>query len=100
MLHWPLAQAGVPWLELQAWPHPPHAATEVLMFTSQPLAILPSQLAKPALQVYWQAPAVQDAAVMFGGALVVQLLPQPPQLVRLVPVLISQPLPRFPSQLA
>jgi hypothetical protein len=36
MLHWLTAQAGVPWLELHACPHPPQADTLPLVSVSQP----------------------------------------------------------------
>jgi hypothetical protein len=44
MLHAPTLQAAVPLTELQAAAQPPQAAVLVLVFVSQPLAALPSQL--------------------------------------------------------
>jgi len=66
------------------------------VLTSQPLESTPSQLAKPAAQV----PRVQRPATQLAAALANwQLLPHTPQLVTLVPVLVSQPLTLLPSQL-
>ncbi len=63
---------------------------------SQPLAALPSQSPVPRLQlVQPQLPATQ-LGVPFGQA---QTLPQLPQLLTLVAVLVSQPSLRLPLQL-
>jgi hypothetical protein len=76
-------------------PQPPQAALSVRVSTSQPLAVLPSQLAKPALQLAMaQAPAAQ-LAVALGSA---QARPQAPQCAGLLWVLASQPLLATPSQ--
>ncbi len=44
-------------------PQPPQLFRSVLVLISQPLAALPSQLAKPAEQAMLQAPAEQGVAV-------------------------------------
>jgi hypothetical protein len=72
MLQLPLEQAGAPFTVLQAAPQPPQLVVSVLLLISQPLAWLPSQLRKPAVQVYWQLPSEQPVAVMLGGALAAQ----------------------------
>jgi len=68
-----------------------------LVFVSQPLATLPSQLPKPALHAASRQAPPAHAVVALGNA---QIAPQPPQLPRLVLVLVSQPFVASPSQLA
>jgi hypothetical protein len=65
-------------------------------FVSQPLLPLPSQLPQPGLQAGMQAPPVHMVAP-FG---LTQGMLQPPQLLTLFWMLVSQPLPALPSQLA
>jgi hypothetical protein len=77
-------------------PQRPQLVAVVLRLVSQPLAALPSQSPKPALQVSRHAPAVQ-AAVWFAPA--VHARPQAPQCMSEVPVLVSHPLALFMSQL-
>jgi hypothetical protein len=60
---------------------------------SQPLAELPSQLPKPALQVMPQSPAAQVAVPL----VLLQTVLQPPQCVGVLR-LVSQPLAALPSQ--
>ena len=98
MLQLPLEQAGAPLTVLQAPPQDPQFRVSVFLLISQPLAWLVSQSRKPAAQVYWHAPSAQPVAVMFGGALAAQSLPQVPQLAELVLRFASQPLPASPSQ--
>jgi hypothetical protein len=77
MRHTPMTHAAVllgP--EAQALPQAPQLPALLLRFTSQPLAGSPSQLAKPALQVSWQAPMTQLAAALAPTG---QALPQRPQ---------------------
>jgi hypothetical protein len=62
--------------EAHALPQAPQLPALLLRFTSQPLAGSPSQLAKPALQVSWQAPMTQLAAALAPTG---QALPQRPQ---------------------
>ena len=50
MPHWPPVQNGEPWLLLQTAPQAPQLPTCVSVFVSQPLAGLPSQSAKGAVQ--------------------------------------------------
>jgi hypothetical protein len=69
--------------------------TLVLVLVSQPLLIKPSQLPKPALQVMLQVPAEQAAVPL----LLLQALPQPPQLAVLFRF-TSQPLAGLLSQSA
>jgi hypothetical protein len=81
-------------LSLQLVLHAPQFAPSVFVFTSQPLAMLPSQLAKPELQlVMVQVPVEQDAVALAG----LQAVPHAPQLVRELSW-VSQPLVAFPSQ--
>jgi hypothetical protein len=94
--HAPAAHTVLPLGLLQATPHPPQFES-VFSGVSQPFAALPSQLPNPALQdtsaqvPFWQAPT---------PFAYVQALLQAPQLVRLVLVLVSQPLLGLASQLA
>src|SRR5207248_1880124 len=89
----PSVQVLVDWLvPEQAVPQPPQLATLVWVLISQPLARRSlSQSAKPAAQVPVQLPAVQ---VLVAWLVPGQAAPQPPQLAKLVWVLISQPLAR------
>jgi hypothetical protein len=78
-----------------AAPHAPQAALSVRVSTSQPLAGLMSQSAKPAAQaVTAHAPAAHDA-VALGSA---HARPQAPQWVVAVVTSVSQPLAAAPSQ--
>lgn len=66
----------------------------VFVSTSHPLVAMPSQLARPALQIGWQLPLVHVVEPPgFEHA-----VPQVPQLLVLVLVLVSQPLFALPSQ--
>ncbi len=78
--------------------HAPQLALSALVFTSHPLAAMPSQSAKPVAHVpSAQVPAVQ-VAVAFANT---HRLPQPPQLFRSVPrTLVSQPVLAIASQSA
>ena len=88
--HTPLTQEVVHTL-----PQPPQLFRSVLVLISHPLAALPSQLAKPALQAMLHAPAKQE-----GVPLVLEhAAPQPPQLAVSAASDFSQPLPVLPSQL-
>jgi hypothetical protein len=92
--HTPLTQFGVPPAVEQALPQVLQWLTFVLRLISQPLAVLPSQFAKPALQPITQLP---DGQV--GDALALpQMLPQPPQFVVVLMSDVSQPLAALPSQ--
>ena len=71
---------------LQTTPQPPQFDV-VVVETSQPLAALPSQLPKPALQVIPQAPFVHDAVPF----VLLQTLPQALQLSGSVLMFFSQP---------
>ena len=68
----PAEQVAVPFELLHDSPHPPQFPALVFRSTSQPFSRLPSQLAKPALQLYWQLPSAQPVAVMFAGVLAAQ----------------------------
>jgi hypothetical protein len=57
--HAPPEQVVEPLAFVQACPQPPQCDVLVLVFASQPFEALLSQLAKPALQVGMQEPAVQ-----------------------------------------
>jgi hypothetical protein len=76
-------------------PHIPQCDELFVVLVSQPLFGLPSQLAKPALQFGAQTP-FEHATPPFGF---VHCMPQPPQWLVLVLVLVSQPLFGLPSQL-
>jgi hypothetical protein len=97
----PSGQAQAPAAQVplvgQARPHMPQFWTLLAVATSQPLAALPSQLAKPAAQVATaHAPAAHVAAPL-GAA---HVRPHIPQFAALVRVSTSQPLPGLPSQSA
>jgi hypothetical protein len=78
---------------VQAVPQVPQFVV-VLRGTSQPFEASPSQLPNPALQAMPQEPEVHDGVPLVA----LQERPQPPQLVRLLLVSVSQPLPLLPSQ--
>jgi len=95
--HAPATQVAVPLVAVQARLHMPQWVRLVRVSTSQPLAGLPSQSAKPALQApIAQVPAAQMAAAL--GKL--HARPHMPQWAALVRVSASQPLAALPSQLA
>ena len=100
MAHCPAEQLGVPLALLQAEPQVPQLAVSVCRLISHPLAGLPSQSAKPALQLYWQAPREHPVALMLVGASAAQSVPHPPQFATSVLMLISQPSARPPVQSA
>jgi hypothetical protein len=79
----------------QALPQRPQLPVLERVSTSQPFAALPSQSAKPALQVNPHAPAEQNNEAFARAG---QTRPQPPQFWRLVLVFTSQPLLMAPSQ--
>jgi len=87
---------GVPWLLLQARPHPPQLVRLFAVSVSQPLLLLPSQSAKLPVHTGVHTPVTQDVA----PCAFVHELPQAPQFVRLLPVLVSQPFAVFASQSA
>jgi hypothetical protein len=94
--HIPPAHAAVALGRLHARPHIPQLVAVVRVSVSQPLAALPSQSAKPALQ----APITQRPAEHAGVALAAaQVVPQAPQLVAVLVRAVSQPLALLPSQL-
>lgn len=72
------------------------ASLVVAKFTSQPSVALPLQLPKPVVQVKPQALAAQ-VGIAFARA--GQAMPQPPQLVTLRVVSVSQPVAGLLSQL-
>ncbi len=78
-------------------PQRPQLFRSVVVLTSQPFAALPSQFAKPVLQVNPQVP-IAHVGVALGG--VGHKVPQRPQCIALVPVLTSQPFAALPSQFA
>jgi len=97
----PSGQAQAPAAQVplvgQARPHMPQFRTLLAVAASQPLAALPSQLAKPAAQVATaHAPAVHVAVPLAA----VHVRPHTPQFVALVRVSTSQPLAGLPSQSA
>jgi hypothetical protein len=80
----------------QTVPQVPQWLRSVVRLTSQPLAGLPSQSAKPVLQVNPHVPPVQLLVALARAG---QTLPQAPQLVTELVRLASQPLERLLSQL-
>jgi len=75
--HAPIAQRATPPAgAAQAMPHAPQCAALVLVSTSQPLAGLPSQSAKPASQRSAQAPIAQVAAALGPATQGAQRSPQ------------------------
>lgn len=76
--------------------HAPQLLMLLCRFVSQPLTGLPSQLEKPAAHTGEQVPETQ-LVVPFGFE---HTVPQPPQLLMLLLVLVSQPLLGLPSQSA
>jgi hypothetical protein len=78
----------------QVLPQPLQLFGSLVVFASQPLLALPSQLALPGLQPIWQVPPAQDTLPLG----LVHTLPQPPQLETSVLLLVSQPLRGLPSQ--
>lgn len=95
MAHAPPVHDGVPPVLLQALPQAPQCSTFEFLSTSQPLAALPSQLAKDPVQVMPQAPPLHDGV----PPAVLQALPQPPQCSTLPFKFASQPFCTAPSQL-
>ena len=94
-VHAPDAQVCVATLgSAHTRPHAPQCATVVLVLVSQPLVTLPSQLPRPALQAMEHAPPLHVGVPPTFE----QRLPQPPQCITLVSVLVSQPLVATPSQ--
>jgi len=71
--HCPELQAGAPWLFEQASPHPPQCSSAVLMFVSQPFALLPSQSPMPDAQVMPHTPALQAGVPPLDEQAVVQV---------------------------
>jgi len=95
--HAPAMQAAVPLAAAQARPHAPQLPALVRVSTSQPLAGLRSQSAKPALH----APIAHAPAAHVAAALAkLQARPQAPQWAALVRVSASHPLAALRSQSA
>jgi hypothetical protein len=92
----PIAQAAAALAPpAQTVPQAPQLAAEVAVSTSQPLAALLSQLAKPVLQVATAQAPIAQLDVALARA---QARPQAPQWETLPARLDSQPLPGLPSQ--
>jgi hypothetical protein len=94
-VHWVPTQPGVPPATAQTLVHEPQALTLLVSAVSQPSLGSASQLPKPDAQLMLQLPLLQVGVPLT----VLQPLPQLPQLLRLVLVLVSQPLACTPSQL-
>ncbi len=91
----PAAHAAVANGSEHAVAHDPQLATEVRKSASQPLAVLPSQLPKPALQLaITQAPATHDGVAFASKHAALQA----PQLATDVLRSVSHPFAVFPSQ--
>ncbi len=93
----PLVHVAVPLAIVAHAAHEPQWAGSVLRLASQPFAGLPSQSAKPVLQLNPHAPAAHVADAL---ARALHTMPQPPHAAVLLVVDVSQPLVRTPSQLA
>jgi hypothetical protein len=96
MAHVPLAHEAVPFAVPHFFLHAPQLLVSVFVLTSQPLAFVMSQSAKPALQLIEHIEAAHDAVPLA----VPQALPQPPQFVALVDVFTSHPSAGFMLQSA
>jgi len=92
----PFEQLVEPCAFVHLMPQPPQLSMSVVTLTSQPLPVLPSQLAKPGLQPSTQPPATQ----LTEPPGFVQWFPHEPQLLMSLFVLVSQPLVLLPSQSA
>lgn len=93
IMHVPLTQVPV----MHAAPHRPQCALLVLRLTSHPLALAPSQSAKPVLHVATRhAPVVHVCVAVFAR---LHAPPQRPQCVSDVRRSVSQPFVAFASQL-
>src|SRR5262249_22209091 len=75
-------------------PQPPQLVRLDVVSVSQPLLLLPSQSPNPDAHTAAQTPLPQEVVPWA----LVQALPHMPQLVALVPLLVSQPLAYWPSQ--
>ena len=87
-------EATQDWPAAHATPQEPQLEALVFNATSQPSAGLRLQLANPTLHAIWQAPAAQEGVPF----VLLQMLPQVPQLFLSVDTVVSQPLLAFPSQ--
>ena len=76
------------WPAAQVWPQAPQLPLSLLVFTSQPLLAVPSQFAKPVVQLATAQTPVVHVAAALGRA---QTFPHAPQFVGLVWRLTSQP---------
>lgn len=88
-------QLAVALAKLHALSQAPQCDVLFVVFVSQPLDVAPSQFANPELHAMPQVP-LEQLGVPFE---LEQTLPHPPQLLTLLPVLVSQPLLASPSQL-
>jgi len=82
ILQTPLLQAGVPLAAEHLVPHALQLLTSALRLTSQPFAALPSQSAKPALQLWIPHTPAVHLGVALGR---LHTVPQLPQLLMSVP---------------
>jgi len=71
----------------QTFPQPLQLLTLLVVLISQPFAVLPSQLAYPALQRIEQSPALQEGVPLA----VPHVKPQDPQFATSAPVFVSHP---------
>jgi hypothetical protein len=92
----PETQLVVPFGFEHAVPQAPQLLALLLVFVSQPLFGLPSQLEKPPAQIGAQVPDTQLVVPL----VLVHLVPHEPQLLTFALVLVSQPLFGLPSQSA
>jgi hypothetical protein len=94
--HAPWMHVGAPFADEQVLPQEPQFLTSEVSRTSQPLLLLPSQLALFGAQVRMQLPPTQEAVPPPIG----QMRPQAPQLEVSPAVLVSQPSLAMPLQSA
>jgi hypothetical protein len=97
MAHAPAEQEALPLVVLHGALQEPQWVRLVWVFVSQPFVATPSQLPQPLEQVPSVQTPLTQVSPAFGRS---QSFPQPPQWVRLVLVLASQPLAALPSQSA
>lgn len=97
MVHALLAQPSLALARLHTWPHDPQLLTLVLVSTSQPLAVTPSQLPHPGRHEATVQALLTQLSLALGRS---QAWPHDPQLLTLLLVSISQPSDATPLQLA
>jgi hypothetical protein len=96
-VHAELTHDAAAFAKLHTRPQPPQFVTDVLVFTSQPFAVPPSQFPNPGLQLANVHAPFEHAGVALANE---HALPHVPQFVTDVFVFTSQPFVELPSQSA